>query len=186
MRETIDSIEELFKRFDRRLSAFITPMGPFIDPGSDGFEQAENRGYVVRAHTLAEHRALLEAHDWESMLNYETRWMTRREIVQATYEAGARLNNLKERYGRLSARNASRVQRMLKSEGTITDKRELFPPGAFLKNFRIGGILRLLVREIWTHMVWRREPSPAAEPARAPAPTLHTPAAPAPTLNRVA
>ena len=33
------------------------------------------------------------------------------------------------------------------SEGTINDKAELFPPAAFLRNFRIGGILRLLIRE---------------------------------------
>ncbi len=33
------------------------------------------------------------------------------------------------------------------SEGTINDKSELFAPGAFLRNFRITGILKLLVRE---------------------------------------
>ena len=33
------------------------------------------------------------------------------------------------------------------SESTVNDKAELFPPGAFLRNFRLGGILRLLARE---------------------------------------
>ncbi len=177
--ETTDSIEALFRRFDRRLSAFITPMGPFIDPGSDGFENAEARGYTIRARTLAEHRALLEQRDWESILNYETRWMSRPEIVDATYDAAERLNDLKETYGRISAATAAEVRaRMLAarsirrelaeagagpldpkthrllvgeirafSEGTINDKAELFPPGAFLRNFRISGILQLLVRE---------------------------------------
>src|SRR3954453_4635354 len=81
--ETVDSIESLFRRFDKRLSAFITPMGPFIDPGSDGFEEAERNGYRIRARTLAEHRALLEQRDWESILNYETEWMTRAQIVDS-------------------------------------------------------------------------------------------------------
>ena len=167
--ETVDAIERLFQRFDRRLSAFITPMGPFIDPGSDGFEKAEARGYRIRARTLAEHRALLEQRDWESILNYETDWMTRAQIVDATYDAAERLNELKERYGRITSDRAAAVRSRLLaarsirrklaagedvpleirtfSEGTINDKAELFPPGAFLRNFRIGGILRLLVSE---------------------------------------
>ena len=169
--DTTGEIERLFQRFDRRLSAFITPMGPFIDPGSNGFEDAERHGYVIRARTLAGHRALLEERDWESMLNYETRWMTRAEIVDATYEAAGRLNDLKERYGRIMPRVAAGVRTRLTSaksirrqlasggdgladeirafsEGTINDKAELFPPGAFLRNFRIGGIFRFIVREL--------------------------------------
>jgi len=167
-----DRIEELFVRFDRRLSAFITPMGPFIDPGSDGFERAEANGYKIRARTLAEHRALLEQHDWESILNYETKWMTRSEIVDATYDSAERLNELKARFGRITRAVATGVAQRLAaarviraklaggeidsalrgeirkfSEGTINDKGELFPPGAFLRNFRIGGILRLLMSE---------------------------------------
>jgi len=172
--EMVDAIERLFARFDRRLSAFITPMGPFLDPGSGGFEHAEERGYVVRARTLAEHRTLLEQNDWESILNYETRWMTRAEIVDATYDAAERLNALKLRHDRIDAKTAAGVRERLTharslrqklahpnatldreiaeaSEGTVNDKAELFAPAAFLRNFRIGGILRLLARE-WFRM----------------------------------
>ncbi|HEX7829885.1 MAG TPA: radical SAM protein, partial [Thermoanaerobaculia bacterium] len=168
--ETVDAIERLFTRFDRRLSAFMTPMGPFIDPGSDGFENAEAHGYKLRAHTLAEHRALLEQDDWESILNYETEWMTRHEIVDATYDAAERLNELKVRHGRIDEKQAAGVRKRLAgarvirrrlteagaldpdevraySEGSINDKAELFAPGAFLRNFRIGGIVRLVARE---------------------------------------
>jgi B12-binding domain/radical SAM domain protein len=178
--ESVDSIERLFRRFDRRLSAFITPMGPFIDPGSSGFEHAEERGYLMRARTLAEHRALLEQNDWESILNYETRSMTRTEIVDATYDAGERLNELKRRYGRISDARAAGVSERLRkardlrrdlaangnldpavvrafSEGTINDKAELFAPGAFLRNFRITGILRLLWRQLVTSRTRNRD-----------------------------
>ena len=170
---TVEAVERLFIRFDRRLSAFITPMGPFIDPGSNGFERAEKRGYIMRARTLAEHRALLEQNDWESILNYETQWMTRAEIVDATYDAAERLNELKRRHGRISdARAAGVSARMLKarelrrnlatngdldpaevrafSEGMINDKAELFAPSAVLRNFRIFGILKLLLRRLVT------------------------------------
>ncbi|HEU4886647.1 MAG TPA: TIGR04190 family B12-binding domain/radical SAM domain protein [Thermoanaerobaculia bacterium] len=173
--DMVDAIERLFVRFDRRLSAFITPMGPFLDPGSNGFEHAEARGYRLYAHTLAEHRALLEENDWESILNYETLWMSRAEIVDATYDAAERLNELKFRHGRINAKTAAGVRDRLArarairarlahssidatlsreirdaSEGTVNDKAELFAPSAFLRNFRIGGILRVLARE------WRR------------------------------
>jgi hypothetical protein len=30
------------------------------------------------------------------------------------------------------------------SKGTLNDKAELFQPGALLRNFRLGGVLRLL------------------------------------------
>jgi len=190
--EMTESIEALFRRFDRRLSAFITPMGPFIDPGSDGFENAEACGYRILARTLREHRQLLERRDWESILNYETRWMTRAEIVDATYDAAERLNDLKETYGRISAGVAGGIRSRLVaarsirrkladagdgpldpqthralvgeirdfSEGTINDKAELFPPRAFLRNFRIGGIVRLLARE------FLRRPRPATPRTR--------------------
>jgi B12-binding domain/radical SAM domain protein len=188
--DTTGAIGHLFARFDRRLSAFITPMGPFIDPGSDGFEDAATRGYRIRARTLAEHRALLEQRDWESILNYETLWMTRAEIVDATYDAAERLNDLKMRYGRISSERARGVRRRLSqarslrarlqmagdghldpvthraligeirafSEGTINDKAELFAPQMVLRNFRLGGILRLLWRELWGR--WRRPSHP--------------------------
>lgn len=178
--ETVDVVEGLFQRFDRRLSAFLTPMGPFIDPGSDGFEQAEAKGYRIRARTLAEHRALLDQQrDWESFLNYSTEAMSRAEIVDATYDGAERLNHLKSQYGRIDPEQAKAVAGRLSaarrlrrrmadagdgeldpaihqallgeiraySEATINDKAELFPPGAFLRNFRLSGILRLLGSE---------------------------------------
>jgi B12-binding domain/radical SAM domain protein len=178
--EGVAYIEELFARFDRRLSAFITPMGPFLDPGSDTFERAEELGYRRLARTLEEHRVLLENRDWEHMLSYETRWMTRAQLVDATYDAAERLNVTKLRTGRIGreagARVAARVaaardvrRRLQERAGgasdpqvdaalrsdvralsiaMLHDKRELFPPAAFLKQFRLGGILRILARDL--------------------------------------
>ncbi|HKK07511.1 MAG TPA: hypothetical protein VKA44_01355, partial [Gemmatimonadota bacterium] len=191
--------------FDRKLSAFITPMGPFIDPGSVGFERPGNEGYRLRARTLAEHRALLEeATDWESMLNYETDAMTRPEIVDATYDAAERLNELKLRHGRIDPERAAAVARRMAgaralrrrideaggeldpethrallgeiraySESTVNDKTELFPPGAFLRNFRITGILRLLLKELVRPL---RRRGARGEPAASPAPPTRSPA----------
>jgi B12-binding domain/radical SAM domain protein len=101
----------LLQLTDKRLSCFISPMGPFIDPGSHGFEEPDRFGYRLFAHTLEEHRQLLVQPTWEHILNYETKWMTRRELVDATYDAAERLNELKVRHGRITKRRGRGVAR---------------------------------------------------------------------------
>lgn len=107
--ETVDYCEELFKWGDKRLQCFISPMGPFLDPGSQIFENPERFGYRKLAHTLEEHRRLLTQPSWEHILNYETEWMTRAQLVDATYDAAERLNELKLCYGRITAKQAKVV-----------------------------------------------------------------------------
>ena len=109
VRATVDYCEHLFQLGDARLSCYISPMGPFLDPGSRGFEEPERFGYRLFARSLEEHRRLLVQPSWEHILNYETRWMTRRELVDATYDAAERLNELKVRYGRISPRRGRQV-----------------------------------------------------------------------------
>jgi B12-binding domain/radical SAM domain protein len=110
----IDYCERLMQLGDARLSCFITPMGPFSDPGSRAFEEPERFGYRLFARTLAEHRQLLVQPTWERILNYETRWMTRAQLVDATYDAAERLNELKMRYGRISPRRGRAVARRIR------------------------------------------------------------------------
>jgi B12-binding domain/radical SAM domain protein len=188
--DTVEYCGRLFGRFDRRVACFISPMGPFIDPGSRGFEDPERYGYRLYARTLEEHRQLLVQPTWERILNYETRWMTRRELVDATYDAAERLNALKAQHRRVPAREARAVARRIAaarqlrnrldramadgaaapaellgevnrySVSTVCDKRELFWP-RHLFNFRPVGVARLAAR------LWRpagppvhREPVP--------------------------
>jgi hypothetical protein len=109
VKATVEYCGHLFQLGDKRLSCFISPMGPFIDPGSRGFEQPERFGYRLFARTLEQHRQLLIKPTWELILNYETQWMTRRELVDATYDAAERLNELKMQHGRLSTRRGRGV-----------------------------------------------------------------------------
>ncbi len=111
--ETVEYCGRLFQLGDKRLSCFISPLGPFIDPGSRGFEDPDRFGYRLFARTLEEHRQLLVQPTWERILNYETKWMTRRELVDATYDAAERLNELKIRHGRLSKRRGRGVARAI-------------------------------------------------------------------------
>ena len=99
--DTIDYCDFLLQKFkgDKRLSLFISPLGPFLDPGSLGFEHPERYGYHVLFRTLEEHRQALVSPHWKYSLNYETEWMTRQQIVDTAYEAILRLNRLKAKYG---------------------------------------------------------------------------------------
>jgi radical SAM superfamily enzyme YgiQ (UPF0313 family) len=103
--ETIDYASALLKHYDGdgRLLPFISPLAPFVDPGSLAFENPDKHGYHLFAHTLEEHRRHLVAPSWKYVLNYETRWMSRDEIVASTYEAGRRLNSLKAAHHLVSA-----------------------------------------------------------------------------------
>lgn len=110
--ETVDYCDRLLARFGRtkRLFPFISPLAPFVDPGSAVWEHPEKHGYRMLFTRLEELRQALESPSWKYFLNYETLWMTRDEIVYTTYEAGLRLNDAKERHGLISAAEAARVR----------------------------------------------------------------------------
>jgi B12-binding domain/radical SAM domain protein len=111
--ETIDYCEYLLATYghNKTLHPFIAPLAPFIDPGSAVWEQPEAYGYNLFARNLREHRELMDsAITWKQFLNYETEWMSRDEIVDSTYEAALRLNDLKQKYGLIDQNNASMVK----------------------------------------------------------------------------
>jgi len=125
--ETVDYCEYLLDRFrgDKRLSLFIGPLAPFLDPGSLAFEQPEKYGYRILFQTLEEHRQSLLAPSWRYTLNYETEWMTRHQIIDATYEAILRLTRLKAKYGLISKKMAEtqewRIKKALELEHCISE-----------------------------------------------------------------
>jgi hypothetical protein len=171
---TIHYCEHLFQNSDKRLSCFVSPMGPFLDPGSRGFEEPGRFGYRLFARTLEEHRQLLVQPSWQRILNYETQWMNRDELLAATYDAAEALNRLKLQYGRIDrvrghavARHIQRARELkdrldalyqgskadhelLRGEiyafsvSTVCDKRELFWRRHLL-NYRVLGILRIVL-----------------------------------------
>lgn len=77
---------------DPRLCVFISPLAPFLDPGSLAFEDPERYGYISLARTLEEHRARLPSPSWKYVLSYETKWMTRDDIAEVSYEAADAIN----------------------------------------------------------------------------------------------
>ena len=84
---------------DPRLFVFESPLAPFLDPGSYAFENADQVGYRLFARTLEEHRARLASPSWKQVLSYETSWMTRDDIVEASYDAAEALNRARRECG---------------------------------------------------------------------------------------
>lgn len=110
--KTVDYCGILLARYgwNGRLLPMIAPLAPFIDPGSSIFEDPESFGYRFFYRTLREHRQAMLMPSWKFTLNYETKWMTRNEIVRATYHAALRLIDLKETYGVLGRKKAALIR----------------------------------------------------------------------------
>ncbi len=115
--DTIDYCGFLLDRFgrDKRVSPFISPLAPFLDPGSLAFEDPQRYGYRLFYRSLEEHRRALLEPSWKYTLNYETEWMSREQIVHTTYEAMLRLNRLKAGHGSISREVAQAAERRVNS-----------------------------------------------------------------------
>jgi B12-binding domain/radical SAM domain protein len=106
-------LERLAKNHEKRVIPFISPLAPFLDPGSQAFEEPEKHGYRLFARTLEEHRHALLAPSWKYVLNYETKWMNRDQIVASTYEAGRRMNLVKGEFGVIDPQVAEATDRRI-------------------------------------------------------------------------
>ncbi|MFC2013202.1 TIGR04190 family B12-binding domain/radical SAM domain protein [Chloroflexota bacterium] len=115
--ETVDYCGHLLDKFhgDKRLSLFISPLAPFLDPGSLGYEKAERYGYHVLFRTLEEYRQALVSPSWKYSLNYETNWLSRQQITEVAYEAMLRLTRLKAKYGLISTQMAEAGEQRVKA-----------------------------------------------------------------------
>lgn len=130
--DTIAYCGELLTRYGRdgRLHPFISPLAPFVDPGSRAFEEPERYGYRFFYRTLEEHRRALLGPTWLQTLNYETCWLSREEIVAVTYEAGRRLNCLKAQHGLVSFEEARRIAgRIDRAEEMVARMTDLWQRG---------------------------------------------------------
>jgi clorobiocin biosynthesis protein CloN6 len=86
--DTVRYCERLLDLFpDGRVTPLICPMVPFLDPGSRFFEHPEKHGYRIFHRTLEEHRRAMVEPLWHRRLNYETNWLSRRDLQDVTYES---------------------------------------------------------------------------------------------------
>ena len=102
--DTVAFCRKVFEEtgWDRRFMPFISPMAPFLDPGSRAFENPERFGYRLTRKTLKDHIEAITMPSWKYILNYESDAITTDELVDATYEAALGLNRLKGKSGGIS------------------------------------------------------------------------------------
>jgi B12-binding domain/radical SAM domain protein len=125
--ETVAYCGRLLEKFggsgnNGRVLPLMAPLAPFIDPGSAIFEDPVKYGYRFFYKTLKEHRRAMLMPGWKFTLNYETRWMTREEIVRATYDGALALLAVKEKYGAIGKKNAARVRDHLERAIRLNEK----------------------------------------------------------------
>lgn len=107
---------------DKRISYFIAPLAPFLDPGSPAFENPEKFGYIKLCNTLEDHRKAVEQPSWKHMLSYETVHLNRDQIVQATYESALALNEFKLKYGLIDKNTFKEVKSKIDFSLEFMDK----------------------------------------------------------------
>lgn len=105
---------------DHRLSYFVAPLAPFLDPASAAFENPEKYGYIKHCHTLEDHRKAITQPSWKHMLSYETKEMNRDAIVDATYESAKLLNDFKLKYHLIDGNTHQDIEsKIVKSQAYI-------------------------------------------------------------------
>ena len=99
---TVDYCERLLKRFKgRQVTPLLCPMIPFLDPASTFFEHPDQHGYRVFYRSVEEHRRGMERASLINRTNYETRWLSREQLVGVGYQAVRMLAELKAEYNAL-------------------------------------------------------------------------------------
>jgi clorobiocin biosynthesis protein CloN6 len=97
--ETVEYCGELLRKYrGKNVTPFVCPMLPFLDPGSEISDYPERFGFTLSHRTLEDHRRALISLNWKDRLNYETKWMSRDQLVDVSYEAVRRLTLLKQEY----------------------------------------------------------------------------------------
>ncbi len=125
--DTVSYCGELLEKFGAnenkgRVLPLIAPLAPFIDPGSIIFENPEKYGYHFFAKTLKEHRQAMLQPSWKFSLNYDTKSMTRDDIVRATYDGALKLLAIKEQYGVVSEHTAFKIRNHLERAIVLSQK----------------------------------------------------------------
>jgi clorobiocin biosynthesis protein CloN6 len=98
--DTVTYSERLIRKFaGSEVLPLICPMVPFLDPGCRFFEEPDKHGYRIHHRSLEQHRQAMVEPLWYRRLNYETKWLSRRDIQDVSYEAIERLVSIKGEHG---------------------------------------------------------------------------------------
>src|SRR5579871_2791052 len=125
IRDNVEYCNQLMKRFrGKQVIPLICPMVPFLDPGSRFFVEPEAHGYRIFHKTFEEHRRAMVEPLWHRRLNYETIWLSRKQLQDASYEAIGRLVTHKGELGVLPGSFCTRVLNSIKETTALLSELE--------------------------------------------------------------
>ena len=114
--------EHLLKKYRGKLVVpLICPLMPFLDPASNFFENPDRYGYRVFYRTVQQHREGMQHASIINRLNYETKWLSREQIVKMGYKAIRELFLLKAEYNAVPGTVVSSVVRRLEDAMEFID-----------------------------------------------------------------
>lgn len=120
VRGSVDYVERLLDRFGGGVNPMICPMVPMLDPASTFFENPEAHGYRVFHRSLEEHRRAAMRPSLIDRMNYETRWLSREDIVRVGFGAVASVMAAKARRGKVPGPRAELFNRRLEEAVELT------------------------------------------------------------------
>ncbi|HLH86127.1 MAG TPA: TIGR04190 family B12-binding domain/radical SAM domain protein, partial [Thermoplasmataceae archaeon] len=93
-----------------KVYAFMSPLTPFIDPGSLIYEKPESYGFHITAKTLQDYYDLLDrGKTWVDFLNYYTDWMDKGTIERLTYESEIEMMRSRIQLGLIDRRKGEAI-----------------------------------------------------------------------------
>ncbi len=106
VKSSLDYAISLMKKYHGKqmiFSTFISPIAPFIDPGSLWYEKSDVYGFKIYGRSIPDiYQILNSGKTWRDFLDYETNWMTKDDIVESTYDSEITMTNARYELGELS------------------------------------------------------------------------------------
>lgn len=118
----VDELYEFVGPHKKKLLCFAAPLAPFVDPGSLAFEKPQYYGYRITARSIEEHKEHITKPSWKYWMNYESEFITRDELVEATYICGLVINEIKRKHGVIDPETADRVKNNIENAMRIIER----------------------------------------------------------------
>jgi clorobiocin biosynthesis protein CloN6 len=130
---TVEQCRRLLRRFGgRQVVPMICPMIPLLDPGSTLFEDPATHGYRLFFRSLQEHRQGMTRASLVNRLNYETRWLSRAELIRVGYRAAGAVLEARAEAGAvprsLARRHVEAIEDALAFLPAVTEADDLVDP----------------------------------------------------------
>lgn len=150
--DTVEYCKKLLSKYKgENIVPLICPMMPFLDPASTFFENPDQHGYKVFARTVEDHRTNMLNSSIINRINYETKWLTRENIVMYGLDA---INELLEFKAELGVLPPSIVQNVT---AKINDAKEFIKVVHQIDNIKDNNSRSLELNKIEQEILTRNQ-----------------------------